>query len=243
MDWRDEGVLLSARRHGESAAIVDVFTARHGRHAGVVRGGASRKMAPVLQPGAQVAVEWRARLEEHLGAYKIEPIRSRASSIMEDGDALAALGSAVALLTAYLGDREPRPDLYAATTAMMDAIGEAEGWREAYVGWEIVLLADLGYPLDLSRCAATGAVEDLRYVSPKSGKAVSGAAGAPYAERLFKLPAFLGGADPASGVADGLALTGYFLTRWVARAMAKHEAPDARTRLAERLRATPAPKT
>lgn len=234
MDWRDEGILLTVRRHGENAAIIDVFTAGHGRHAGVVRGGASRKMAPLLQPGAQLSVEWRARLEEHLGAYQVDLAKSRAAALMADGDALAAMGSVSALLTAYLGEREPHPDLYAATVGLLDAIGTAPDWREAYVGWELMLIADLGYPLDLSTCAATGASENLVWVSPKSGRAVSAEAGAPYADKLLALPAFLRG-EPGGSPAEGLRLTGYFLKNWVAPAFGGHEAPEARIRFAERI--------
>ena len=235
MEWRDEGVLLTVRRHGESAAIIDVFTAEHGRHSGVVRGGASRKMAPSLQPGAQLSLEWRARLEDHLGAFRVEPVRSRAAALMSDGDALAAMGSISALLTAYLGDREPHRDFYAATVSLLDSIGVDPDWREAYVGWELILLAELGFPLDLSRCAATGSTEDLAWVSPRSGRAVSAAAGAPYADRLLPLPAFLGGAGPDASVRGGVELLGYFLKSWVAPSFGADEPPEARKRFADRM--------
>lgn len=233
MDWRDEGVLLTVRRHGESAAIIDAFTAAHGRHAGVVRGGASRKMAPLLQPGAQLSLEWRARLEDHIGSYRPELIRSRAGALMAEGDALAGMGAVAALLTAWLPEREPHAPLYAATVDLLDAMGRAPDWREAYVGWELMLLAELGYALDLSRCAATGETDSLAWVSPKTGRAVSAEAGAPYADRLLPLPAFLGGAT--GGVAEGLRLTGHFLSEWVAPAFGAHSPPDARARLVERL--------
>lgn len=236
IEWRDEGVLLTVRRHGEGSAIVDAFTAHHGRHAGLVRGGSSRKMAPVLQPGAQLSLEWRARLDEHLGAYKIEPIRSRAGAILGDGDALAAMGSIASLLTAYLAEREPRPHLYAATVALLDTIGVTDDWPEAYIAWEIALLSDLGYPLDLSVCAATGSDEDLIWVSPRTGRAVCRAAGVPYADRLLPLPAFLtGAASNSDGIADGLRLTGHFLKQWVAPAFGAHAPPQARDRLAARM--------
>lgn len=233
MDWRDEGVLLTVRRHGESAAIIDAFTAGHGRHAGVVRGGASRRMAPLLQPGAQLSLEWRARLEDHLGSYRPELIRSRAATLMADGDALAGMAAVAALLTAWLPEREPHAPLYAATIDLLDAMGSAPDWREAYVGWELLLLAELGYALDLGRCAATGATEGLAFVSPRTGRAVSAEAAVPYADRLLPLPRFLGGAD--GGVAEGLRLTGHFLAAWVAPAFGAHAPPEARARLAERL--------
>lgn len=190
MDWRDEGVLLTARRHGEDAAIIEVLTAAHGRHAGVVRGGSSRRMAPALQPGTQLSVEWRARLESHLGAYRVEPARSRAAALMTEGDALAAMGSVAALLCAYLPERDPHPALYAATVGLLDRLGVSADWPEAYIGWEVMLLAELGFPLDLSACAATGATDGLKWVSPRTGKAVSAAAGAPYADSYCLFPVF-----------------------------------------------------
>ena len=235
MDWRDEGVLLTARRHGEHAAIIDVFTKDHGRHAGVVRSGGSRRMAPLLQPGAQLSLEWRARLEDHLGVYQFDVERSRAAALMSDGDALAAMGAVAALLTAYLAEREPHPDFYAATVALLDALGTAPDWREAYVGWELMLLAEIGFPLDLSSCAATGAASDLVWVSPRTGRAVSADAGAPYADRLLPLPGFLSGAGGGT-ISDGIALTGYFLKAWAAPAFGAHETPEARARLVDRLR-------
>ncbi len=237
MDWRDEGVLLSVRRHGESAAIIECFTREHGRHAGVVRGGASRKMAPLLQPGAQLSLEWRARLAEHLGAYRVELERSRTGAVLNDGDALAALGSAAALLLAYLPEREPYGGLYHATVSLMDALGANPGWPAAYVGWELALLSELGFPLDLGRCAATGGEVELTWVSPKTGRAVSAAAGAPYADRLLPLPAFLtGGEETPEGVCQGLRLTGYFMKNWVAPSVGSHEPPPARERFEARMK-------
>lgn len=236
MEWRDEGVLLTTRRHGEDAAIIDVFTKSNGRCAGVARGGASRRMAPVLQPGAQLAVEWRARLETHLGAYRVEPVRSRAAALMASGEALAAMSSIAALLTAYLAEREPHEALYEATISLLDRLGQAQDWPAAYVAWEVMLLSEIGFPLDLSTCAATGASEELIWVSPRTGRAVSAAAGAPYADRLLPLPAFFaGGAPDAEGIAQGLRLTGHFLTQWAAPAFGRHGATNARTRFAERL--------
>ncbi|MEL6794207.1 MAG: DNA repair protein RecO, partial [Pseudomonadota bacterium] len=166
--------------------------------------------------------------------YQVDLVRSRAGALMADGDALAAMGSMAALLTAYIGEREPHPDLYAATVGLLDVIGAAADWREAYVGWELMLIADLGYPLDLSQCAATGATEDLIWVSPKSGRAVSAKAGAPYADKLLGLPGFLRG-ESGGSPADGLRLTGYFLKNWVAPAFGGHAPPEARARLVERL--------
>lgn len=231
MDWRDEGALLTVHPHGESAAIIEVFTAEHGRHAGVVRGGGSRKMAPVLQPGAQLSVEWRARLEEHLGAFRVEPIRSRAAAMMSDRRALAAIGSVASLITAYLPERESHPAFYARTMALLDGLGEAEDWPRHYAMWELALLAELGFGLDLTVCAATGLTQDLVYVSPKSGRAVSRLAGEPYRDRMLPLPGFMIGRE-GGDMAAALRLTGYFLQHWAAAAIGK-QPPAARGRLAD----------
>ncbi len=232
MDWRDEGALLTVRRHGESAAIIEVFTPEHGRHAGVVRGGGSRRMAPVLQPGAQLSVEWRARLEEHLGAFRVEPLRSRAAAMMSDRRAPAAMASVAALLTAYLPEREAHPALYAQTVHLLDALGEAADWPHLYAAWELALLGELGFGLDLTACAATGSAEELVYVSPKSGAAVSREAGAPYRDRMLPLPGFLVGREDGT-MAEALRLTGYFLQHRAAAAFGKAAPPAARGRLAD----------
>ena len=227
MEWRDEGAVLTVRRHGESAAIVEVFTARHGRHAGLVRGGGARRMAPVLQPGAQVDLVWRARLDAHIGAFTVEPLRSRAG-VMGDRAALAALNAICALLSHALPEREPHPALYPATMALLDRLA-GEGWELDYLRWEVLLLEELGFGLDLSACAVTGATEDLGYVSPRTGRAVSRAGAGDWAERLLPLPACLrGGAVDAGGLAEGLRLTGHFLSRELT---ATRPLPDARARL------------
>ena len=234
--WRDEGVLLSARRHGEADAIIEALTAAHGRHAGVVKGGGGRRMAQ-LQPGTQIALEWRARLADHLGTVRVEPLRDRAGAIMADACALAALSSAAALLCAFLPEREPCAELYARSVALMDALAAGPGWGAAYARWELDLLATLGFGLDLSACAATGATGALVWVSPRTGRAVSAAAGAPYADRLLALPSFLlGEGEAAPGdLAAALRLTGWFLDRWAAPAFGLEAAPPARARLAARI--------
>lgn len=156
MDWRDQGALLSARKHGETSAIIEVFTAKHGRHAGVVRGGVSRKIAPILQPGAQLDVAWRARLEEHIGSFTVEPVKSRAA-VLSDRMALAGgLNAICALLVFALPEREPpHPVLYRRTQAMLDLLTTNEAWPLAYLKWELALLEELGFGLDLSQCAVT----------------------------------------------------------------------------------------
>lgn len=238
ISWRDEALLLAVRRHGEGDAILELLTAERGRHLGVVKGGRGRRLGPVLQPGAQLVVDWRARLESHMGTARVEPLRSRAGAIMADGRALAALGSAAALLVAFLPERAPAPELYAATVALADALAEDPGWPEAYARWELLLLAELGFGLDLSACAVTGAEAELVWVSPRTGRAVSREAGAPYAGRLLPLPGFLRGAEAAddAGVAAALRLTGHFLERAAAPAYGLEGAPAARSRLVERFR-------
>jgi DNA repair protein RecO (recombination protein O) len=144
MDWRDEGILIASRRHGESSAIVEIFTAAHGRHAGVVRGGGGRRLAPVLQPGALLAVEWSARLAEHLGTFRVDPIRLHAAAIMADRAALAALGAITALVAATLPERDPHPDLYARSLDLVEALAGAPDWPARYAAWELALLAELG---------------------------------------------------------------------------------------------------
>ena len=173
VDWRDEGALLAVRKHGETSVIIDVFTEGHGLQAGVVRGGTSRKIAPVLQPGAQLDVSWRARLEEHLGSYTVEPVRSRAAAVMGDRLALAGLNAVCALLAFSLPEREAHPQLYRQSITLMDLLGHTDAWPLAYLRWELALLEEMGFGLDFSGCAVTGGVDDLVYVSPKSGRAVS----------------------------------------------------------------------
>ncbi|MFO7854966.1 MAG: DNA repair protein RecO [Paracoccaceae bacterium] len=231
MRWRDEGLLLSVRRHGEGAAILEVFTEGHGRHAGVAPGGGSRRQAPLLQPGAQLSVEWSARLEAHIGSWRAEPLRSRAAALMGDRAALAAMGSVAALSLAFLPEREPHPALYARTVALADALGEDPDWPALYALWELALLSELGFGLDLSRCAATGTTEGLAWVSPKSGRAVSREAGAPWAARLLPLPRLFLGEGEAPDVAAALRVTGHFLDARAAPAFGLERAPEARARL------------
>lgn len=235
MDWRDEGALISVRRHGESAAIIEVFTARHGRHAGVVRGGTSRKVAPVLQPGAQLDVTWRGRLEEHIGTFTVEPLRSRAG-LMSDRLALAGLNSICALLHFALPERESHPDLYATTVDLLDGLGAKQDWVLDYLRWELMLLEELGYGLDLTRCAVTGGREDLAYVSPKTGRAVARDAAGDWADRLLPLPACLLGQGPATPgeVTAGLSMTGHFLEHRLAHDLHR-KLPEARRRFTEML--------
>jgi DNA repair protein RecO (recombination protein O) len=232
MEWQDEGVLLAARPHGESAAIIEVFTALHGRHAGVVRGGGSRKMAATLQPGTQLAVTWRARLDGHIGAFTVEAIKSRAA-VLSDALALAGLTSACALLQVALAEREPHPALWAQSIPLMDALADGADWPPLYLRWELNLLEELGFGLDLSRCAVTGSRDDLAYVSPKTGRAVSRAGAGAWADKLLPLPQGLLGQGPvrADEMRQGLAITGHFLTRELMPLLNGRPLPEARRRL------------
>ena len=233
MDWRDEGTLIQVRPHGETSAIIEVFTPERGRHAGVVRGGQGRKLGPVLQPGAQLDVTWRARLADHVGSYQVEPLRSRAAQVLGDPPALAALSSLTALLGFALPERAPYPALYRATQTVLDMLGVDPDWPLAYLLWEKGLLEELGFALDLSRCAVTGRTEGLIYVSPKSGRAVSAEGAGDWAERLLPLPPCLVGTGPAdaAGLRAGLRTTGFFLANRLAASLGDRPLPAARQRL------------
>ena len=246
MDWQDEALVLTVRPHGETSAIVDLFTPAHGRHAGIVRGGLSRRMAAVLQPGTQVQARWQARLEDQLGRLTLEPLRSRAA-LWDDRTALAALAAVCQMVAALLPPSDPHPGLYAATLSLLDTAGPGERWARLYLAWERLLLDELGFGLDLSTCALTGSRVNLTFVSPKTGRAVSQAAvdrglAGDWADRLLPLPAVLrpdaGAATPLppADLAAGLTLTGHFLNRLAAEIGAA-PLPAARARLVERLTA------
>lgn len=218
MDWRDEGLVIGARKHGETSVILELMTRGHGRHLGLVRGGRSRTLRPVLQPGNLVAAHWRARLEDHLGAYLVEPLAARAAHFLDCAAALHGVAALCALLR-LMPERDPHEDLFEmadAIAARLGAPGGADGAAPAMARFELALLGALGFGLDLDSCALTGTREDLAYVSPKSGRAVSRVAGAPWRERLLPYPSFLRQdslAAPDDDVVAAFRLTGYFLTR------------------------------
>jgi DNA repair protein RecO (recombination protein O) len=235
MEWRDQGILLSARKHGETSLIVEMFTPNQGRHAGVVRGGTSRKIAPILQPGAQLDVVWRARLEDHIGSFSVEPVRSRAAVAMGDRMALAGLNTVTALLSFCLPEREPHLALYERSEALLDLLGQNDVWPLAYLQWEMNLLEEMGYALDLTACAVTGAMYDLCFVSPKSGRAVSSKGAGEWADRMLPLPGVMRGegtGDDAE-IAQGFVTTGYFLERHLAHGLGGKPLPEARARFVE----------
>ena len=221
MEWSDEGIVLSVRAHGETSAIVELLTREHGRHMGLVRGGRSRRLRPVLQAGNVVAARWKARLADHLGSFTLELETAHAARLMEHRGMLAGLQS-MALLLRLLPERDPHPNLFEITRFVVGFGDEPEIWPALYVRWELALLDELGAGLDLTSCAATGTQEDLAFVSPRSRRAVSRAAGEPYADKLLTLPAFLrprlgkdsdGRTASSEDVSSGLELTGFFLMR------------------------------
>lgn len=242
MEWSDDAIILSVRPHGETSAIVEALTHAHGRHLGLVRGGSSRRSKPTLQPGNSVHLLWRARLTEHLGSYSIESMRARAGEMLESRDRLLGLNAFTSIASAALPEREPHANVYEAAEILLDAIltEDFAHWAPLFVRWEAGLLEALGFGLDLSQCAATGSLDDLAYVSPKSGRAVSAQAGEPYRDRMFRLPGFLLGsqnAEPSSvDIIEGLQLTSHFL---LDRVLAPHgqTLPAARLRLVEAARA------
>ena len=232
MEWRDDGLIVGVRRHGEHSAIVEAMTRAHGRHLGLVRGGRSARMTAALQPGNTVGLVWRARLDEHLGAFTIEPLDLRAGRLI--GSALALAGLAwLAALIRLMPERDPNEKVYEALTLIVGMLDDAALAPSLVARFEAQILAECGFQLDLSRCAATGATKDLAYVSPKSGRAVSREAGEPWRDRLLPLPAFLSedaglvGRPSEEAVSDAFRMTGFFLARDVFAARGE-PLPDSR---------------
>jgi DNA repair protein RecO (recombination protein O) len=238
IEWRDEGALIRVRKHGESSAIIEVFTPSHGLTAGIVRGGTSRKIAPTLQPGAQLDVTWKARLEDHLGSFTVEPIRSRTAQVMQDRMALAGLNAVTGLLSFLLPDREAHAPLYDRTIQLLDLLGQNEVWPLAYLQWEVALLDEMGFGMDLSACAVSGLNDDLFYVSPRTGRAVSRLAAGEWADRLLPLPHVLLGKGDADLTEIVLALrtTGHFLNNHLAKSLGNLPIPEARQRLIDTMK-------
>ena len=218
MRWTDEGVVLGTKRYGEANAILELMTREHGRHLGLVRGGAGSRLRPLLQPGNRVSALWQARLDEHLGHYAIEGLDARAASFLAIPHALFGV-THLAALCRLLPERDPHPQIHAAVAELLDIFPDSRRAGARLVRFELQLLAELGFGVDLASCAATGEKNDLIYVSPKSGRAVSRRAGAPWKDRLLTLPAFLSQpfADEPSfdDIVAGFDLTGFFLMRHV----------------------------
>jgi DNA repair protein RecO (recombination protein O) len=218
MEWTDEGIVLGVRRHGEASAIVELLTRDHGRHLGLARGASSARMRPWLQPGNGVRAVWRARLDEHLGTYAIEGLRLRAAGLLGSSHAVYGV-THLASLARLLPERDPHADIYDMLERTLDDFEDAGEAAVHLIRFELAMLAELGFGLDLHTCAATGETTDLVYVSPKSGGAVSRAAGEPWRDRLLRLPPFLREESPHTwsdqDLLDGFQLTGLFLLRHV----------------------------
>jgi DNA repair protein RecO (recombination protein O) len=237
MHWSDEAIILSVRPHGETAAVVELWTRNHGRHLGLVHGGRSRKLRPILQTGNHVDATWKARLADQLGHVTLELRRGFAAECMENAAALSAL-TTLTSLTRLLPERDPHPNLYEITLFVLGFLDDVTVWPALLVRWELALLEELGFGLDLTQCASTGANDQLIYVSPKSGRAVSASAGEPYRDRMLALPAFLTKQRAATvttrDIIEGLALTGHFLETRVL--LPRSQAlPEARARIIAQL--------
>lgn len=239
MDFTDTGFVLSARRHGESDIILSCLTREHGRHMGLVKGGAGRRNRPAFEIGNQLSLNWRARLSEQLGHFQAELIEANIAHLIDDADRLAALSAAAAVIDATLPEREPHQDVHDDFAVLVQGlVASVPDWAGLYLRWELKLLSDLGFGLDLSRCAVTGTTDDLVFVSPKTGRAVSRAGAGRYAERLLPLPGFLLREDIATdptSLAQGLRLTGHFIHGHLLQTPAAEKRLSARDRLIERL--------
>jgi len=218
MEWRDEGIILGTRKHGETSVILETMTRSHGRHLGLVRGGRSRRLQPVLQPGNRVDLVWWARLDEHLGTYQVEPVELNAARLFDSAAAVHALQLLAAHLR-LLPERDPHQRLFDALGLLISHFDAPSSVAELMVRFELLVLDELGFGLDLGECAATGSREDLVYVSPKTGRAVSRVAGEPWHDRMLALPGFLRPGAERRGelpeIEQAFRLTGYFFTRHV----------------------------
>lgn len=217
MEWQGDGLILNTRKHGENSAIIDVLTRDKGRHMGLVRGGRSRTMRPVLQAGNLVNVVWRARLEDHLGAFSVEPHRMIVAGIIDDVHRLAGL-TTITTLASLLPEREPHPRIYDASLLLIEHLQDDAIWPAVLVKWEMGLLEELGFGLDLSKCAVSGETVNLTHVSPRTGRAVCAREADPWKDKLLALPAFVAGPSGEASNAEviqGLKLTGHFLARHI----------------------------
>ncbi|HTH96171.1 MAG TPA: DNA repair protein RecO [Stellaceae bacterium] len=239
MEWTDSGIVLGSRPQGETSLILSVLTRDHGRAKGLVRGGARSRQRGLYEPGNHVAVIWRARLAEHLGHWSLESLAALTAQFLDDSVRLACLSAAVALAESCLPEHQPYPGLHDGLMRLTQALADDDGWAPAHLGFECQLLADLGYGLDLASCAVMGTTEELAFVSPRTGRAVSRAAAGEYQDRLLVLPRLLGGtgradSDARGDLMDGLRLTGHFLDRNLFQPHAQ-TLPAARSRYVERL--------
>jgi len=238
MNWQDDGIILGARSFGENSAIADLMTREHGRHPGLIRGAKSKSMRGLLQPGNIVRADWRARLDEHLGAYKLEFLKAISGPAMANRRQLAALNALIAIAQACLPERVVYTGVYDGMVVLLEQLEDQENWPQLLVRWELGVLAELGFGLDLAKCTATGTLDDLIYVSPRTGRAVSAEAGAPYKDKLMTLPQFLLGSQAGRASKDELAigfqLTAHFLERHLLEPYNK-KLPIARARYVEQI--------
>jgi DNA repair protein RecO (recombination protein O) len=237
LGFEDSGVVLSLRAHGETGGIASILTRNNGRALGYVYGASSQRLRGTTEIGSRVAVRWQARAADQLGTFTVEPESSVTADVMDDPDKMTALQSACAIAEKTLPEREKHPRVYEAFCVLLDAFA-TDLWPVSYIAWELGLLAELGFGLDLSSCAATGATDDLIYVSPRSGRAVSAAAGAVYKEKMLHLPGFLRGRPETENadILQGLQLTGHFLLKRVF-AQSNTNLPEPRLRLEQKFTA------
>ena len=214
MEWRDKGILLATRPFGETSLIIDVFTPGHGKSSGVVRGGQSKKLKPILQIGAQIDLTWKARLEEHLGSFQVELIRSRTANVMNDRLLLAGMLSSATLINRFFPSGQVYKEFYKSSENLFDLLQFPDIWTLGYFKWELEFLETLGFGLDLEKCAVTGSTEDLKFISPKSGRAVSEAAAGDWSSKLLPFPiAASGQVNSLGDVLDGLKVSQFFLEK------------------------------
>ena len=231
MEWRDKGILLATRPFGETSLIIDVFTSDHGKSSGVVRGGQSKKLKPILQIGAQLDLTWKARLEEHLGSFQVELIRSRTANVMNDRLLLAGMLSSATLINRFFPAGQVYTDFYESSENLFDLLQFSDIWTLGYFKWELEFLETLGFGLDLEKCAVTGSTEELKFISPKSGRAVSQAAAGDWSSKLLPFPvAASGQVNSLEDVLDGLKILQFFLEKKVLVAFGMEQLPAARSR-------------
>lgn len=238
MIWSDLGIILTTRKYGENSVILSVLTRQHGRHNGLVRGGSSKRLSGILQPGNLVQLDWKGRLDEHLGQFNVEPEESYSAKALNSRIRLAHLNVVCAMCETCLPERQPVEGLFGATLILLDMLEETRLWPEIYQRWELGLLNELGFGLDLTSCAATGQTGDLIYISPKTGRAVSRNAGEAYKSKLFPLPHHLLVDEIKPTKKDLLSvftITGHFLERCILAPMNK-KIPSARTRFIDRMK-------
>lgn len=231
MEWRDKGILLATKPFGETSLIIDVFTPDHGKSSGVVRGGQSKKLKPTLQIGAQLDLTWKARLEEHLGSFQVELIRSRTANVMNDRLLLAGMLSSATLINRFFPTGQVYKEFYESSENLFDLLQFPDIWTLGYLKWELEFLETLGFGLDLEKCAVTGSTEDLKFISPKSGRAVSQSAAGEWSSKLLPFPiAASGQVNSLEDILAGLKVSQFFLEKKVLIAFGMEHLPTVRSR-------------